>query len=70
MTVKELIVELLKEPMDSEVCVSDDTKHQTSDGKVVDGYVYDIEDVTEFDSGIVCINIHNWRDAIKMESRE
>ena len=62
MTVKELIVELLEEPMDSEICVCDNTKHQTSDGIEVDGYAYDIEDVSEFDSGTVCIGIHNWRD--------
>lgn len=48
MTVKELISKLLEYDMQSEVVVGTDKEHYGADGKLFQGYLFDIINVDEF----------------------
>ena len=60
MTVKELIIKLLEEPMDTEVQLTIDAPHQDEHGQC-EGYVFDIDSVTH-EFGECMIKFTDWRE--------
>lgn len=60
MTVKELIIKLLEEPMDTRVQLSIDAPHQDEHGQC-EGYVFDIDSVVH-DYGECMIKFTDWRE--------
>ena len=67
-TVRELIAELIKHDMDTDVCLSIDAPHQSEHGKV-QGYVFDINSI-EYEYGAVMIKFKDYRSDKKQVCEE
>ena len=61
MTVKELIIMLLDEPMDAEIYVGNRERHIDEQGEECSGYMFEIDDVERWNENCRIINFTDWR---------